>query len=105
MTAKRNPTPRNNWVTYHTRLDAKGKRSRKPAGVQTQRVRKVYVGGKRDEAKLAGKCGFIGSVYEVLIGAGAIQPSDRPNYIRTRAAFYRLHPDHPGHPQWCPEWD
>jgi hypothetical protein len=81
---------------------------RSPKGqrrVQTQHVRRVYIGGKRNEAELRGKCGFIGSAYELLVGAGGLSAADLQNYIRTRNVYYRLYQDHPGNMFWWPEHD
>lgn len=71
---------------------------------RVQKVRKVYVGGKREEAQIAGIVGFIGHFIEVS-GSDCVLPSNEPHYIRARKAYYLLHPDHPGHPQWRPEYD
>lgn len=74
-----------------------------PVVTRTRLTREIYV-SKKEERRLAGKCGFIGTAFEDIDSA-VIQPQDRSDYMRAWRAFYRRHPSHPNHPMWRLEHD
>lgn len=71
--------------------------------VRTRVTREIYI-SKKDERRLAGKCGFIGTPFEDA-DAAVILPQDRAAYTRAWRAYYCLHPAHPAHPMWRLEHD
>lgn len=69
-------------------------------GVKTTRVRKLYVGGVREEARLDGIVAQIGTHLELLGASTPSSPDAAAAYDRAGEAYFLRFPSHPHHWAW-----